>query len=53
MLTGQAEENLDMMFTKLLTQEDINMKSVACRLTVPHTLQSLSTINQLLISTVY
>ena len=40
LLTGQAEENLDMMFTKVLIHElgRLDIKSVTCRLTVPHTL---------------
>ena len=50
MLTGQVEENLDMMLTKLLIHElgRLNIKSVACRLTGSHTLQRLPTINQLI-----
>ena len=42
LLTGQLEENLDMMFTKLLIHElgRLNIKSVVCRLTVPHTLRN-------------
>ena len=36
-----------------LSLEHTNIERVDCRLTVPHTCQSLPTINQLLISTVY
>ena len=50
-LLGVSSTSMDV--DPYLSLEHTNIYSVDCRLTVPHTCQSLPTINQLLISTVY